>query len=624
VKKPVRLLIAAGLVILALVIFWKRRQAAKVEDVPALRTAKVERKDLRRTVSGSGVLEPLTTVEVKANVAGEITQLLVDTGDEVRTGQLIAVIDPTDTESAFREASADMQSSRAKVDEARVNQTFRSTTVPLQIGVAQQELAAALAREDQAKKNLDIQRKTSQADIHQAEEALASAKARLVSTQRSAEAQPSLTTSSIQQAEANLQSAQEDLRELKEATHPRARTQAEASYSQTKSSLVKARLDLKRQKELYAKGFVPQSSVDNAQVSVDTAQSSADSAKAMLDAITASHNAQARSSESRVSQLKSALQSAKTNAVQNDLADQEVISARASVRQAEASLASATANAEQVRIREAEVVSARASVEQTRKNIQLAQANRFETQVRGHQVREAQAQTVRSQAQLDRAAKNLADTSIYAPRDGVIIEKFVEQGTVITSGKSSVTSGTTLVTMADITRMFVLADVDEVDIGGVKPGQKVDLTVESFPEENFSGSVTKVYPKGVDEQNVTVFQVKIWLDNVDTRLRPGMTAESVIVMEEKPEVVVVPNSAIQVQRGQQTVMVVKNGQPERRRVETGLATLDETEILSGLREGEEIVTERPEGQRPGGKGPGGTSGRGPNQDVTRMMRTMGR
>ncbi|PJB70405.1 MAG: hypothetical protein CO095_08990 [Armatimonadetes bacterium CG_4_9_14_3_um_filter_58_7] len=97
-----------------------------------------------------------------------------------------------------------------------------------------------------------------------------------------------------------------------------------------------------------------------------------------------------------------------------------------------------------------------------------------------------------------------------------------------------------------------------------------------------------------------------------------------IVMEEKPKVVVVPNSAIQVQRGQQTVMVVKNGQPERRRVETGLATLDETEILSGLREGEEIVTERPEGQRPGGKGPGGTSGRGPNQDVTRMMRTMGR
>lgn len=618
-----RILKYAGLVAVLLAAgFWmlKRRQAKPGAEAPPYHTAPVVRKDLRVAVSASGVLKPLTTVDVKANVAGEITRLPVDIGDTVRAGQLLATVDPTESNSNFHQAQADVEAALARVEEAQTNLTLQRTTNPLQVKVAEQALRAAMAREQQTRRNLDLQRQTTAAQIRQAEEGLTAAKAQLASAEKTAAAQPTLTQAAIDQAEANYRSAVEALNELKNATHPTARARQKAAYEQARTNLADAQLGLRRQQELHKKGFVPEKNVTDAQVAVENAQAALTSAETAWKSVQAEQTAQLKAAEARVAETKAAVTAAKANALRDELTKQEVVAARAAVKQAEAALATARANKKLVDVREAELEAARAATRQARENLKLAAADRLRETLRAHQIAEAQAQTVRSRAQLDNAAKAVRDTKIYAPSDGVIVEKYVEEGSIITSGRSAISQGTNIVTIADITRMFVLADVDEVDIGGVKVGQPVDLSVESFSDESFSGRVAKVYPKGVEDQNVTVFQVEISLDKTDPRLRPGMTAEAQIIIAEKRSVLVVPNSALQERQGKQFVQVLVNGEPKPRPVRVGLANFEESEILSGLKEGERIITLMVRPQTGPGGGQGGKGREGQSQrNVRRMM-----
>ena len=623
--RAVKYVVLAAVLVSGGVYFVKHRKATNGEEEPVYQTEKVERTDLRMTVSGSGVLQPLTTVEVKANVAGEITKLLVDTGDVVKAGQLLATIDPTESDSSYRQAAADVQAANARVGEAKANLKLQDLSTPLQISVSDESVKSAVAREQQAATTLDIQRQTNVAQVEQAEQSLAAAKARLAAAERTAATQPALTKAAVEQAEATLHTNQESLNELKNATQPRARAQSQASLRQAQVSLANAKLDLKRQQELQGKGFVPARNVTDAQAAVDGAQASVDSAKAALDSLDAEHKAQLKAAEARVVQAQAALGSAKANAVKDELTKQDAEAARAAVKQAEAAVAAARANTQEDQVREAELAAARAATRQSRQNLKLANTEKMQSAVRGHQVAAAQAQTVRSQAQLENAAKAVRDTTVYAPRDGVVVEKFVEEGSIITSGRSAISAGTNIVTIADITQMFVLADVDEVDIGSMRIGQKVDLAVESFSDEYFSGKVSKVYPKGVDQQNVTVFKVEIALDFTAPRLRPGMTAEATIVIDEKRGVIAVPNSAIVEQDGKKSVQMMVDGQPQYRDVQTGLANYEQTEILSGLKEGEEIVTLAvvPRDINAEGKGDGKGGGKGDSQrNMRRMMRTV--
>jgi len=156
----------------------------------------------------------------------------------------------------------------------------------------------------------------------------------------------------------------------------------------------------------------------------------------------------------------------------------------------------------------------------------------------------ARAQLVRAQTNFDLAELQVADVSIRAPLNGTIIQKNVEEGTVIQSAASNVSGGTPLFVMADLGNMQVRTLVDETDMGDLKPGLLASVRVEAYPDRTFQGVVDKIEPQATVEQNVTMFPVIVTLNNGSGLLKPGMNAEVEVFIDEALDVVVVPNNAI--------------------------------------------------------------------------------
>ncbi len=160
------------------------------------------------------------------------------------------------------------------------------------------------------------------------------------------------------------------------------------------------------------------------------------------------------------------------------------------------------------------------------------------------QAAQAQAQVVSARASLDIARQRLEDAVVRAPISGTIITKSVSLGTIITSSLNAVGGGTTLVQMADLSKVRSRALVNETDVGGLKPGQDVKVTIDAFPDRPFMGTVEKIEPQAVVQQSVTMFPVLVSLRNNEGLLRPGMNGEVSITIERKPGVLAVSNDAV--------------------------------------------------------------------------------
>jgi len=155
-----------------------------------------------------------------------------------------------------------------------------------------------------------------------------------------------------------------------------------------------------------------------------------------------------------------------------------------------------------------------------------------------------QSATSIAQTNYDLAAQKLGDPTIEAPISGTIIQKDVEAGQIIASASQTVSGGTTLFTMADLSTMQIKAEVDETDIGRVQAGQQALVTVEAYPGRTFRGTVEKIEPQAIVDQNVTMFDVLVDLDNRQGLIKPGMNADVQIQVEHLEDAVVVPNDAV--------------------------------------------------------------------------------
>jgi HlyD family secretion protein len=160
----------------------------------------------------------------------------------------------------------------------------------------------------------------------------------------------------------------------------------------------------------------------------------------------------------------------------------------------------------------------------------------------------ANAEVIRARVALDNARDQLDDTNVRAPINGTIIEKQVERGQVISSPTNDVGGGTVLLKMADLNLVQVRTLVDETDIGKIQPGQRATVTVEAFPQRPFFGTVLKIEPQALTEQNVTMFPVLVRIDNKEGLLRPGMNSEVEIHVGRRDDVLAVPNAALRTQR----------------------------------------------------------------------------
>jgi HlyD family secretion protein len=186
----------------------------------------------------------------------------------------------------------------------------------------------------------------------------------------------------------------------------------------------------------------------------------------------------------------------------------------------------------------------------------------------------------------EEAKDRLSETKIYAPISGTILDRTVNPGQVITAGTTQ-GGGQTLLTLANLGRLFVKVKVDEADITKVLADQQVRVTSDALPGLFFAGKVLRVAPQGKVESSVTVFEVVVEVDAEGVkRLRPALTANVEIRVGEVKNALLVPRRAAQQQDGK-TVVVLEGGSAQP--VEIGLADDRQIEIKSGIAEGARVV-----------------------------------
>ena len=213
-----------------------------------------------------------------------------------------------------------------------------------------------------------------------------------------------------------------------------------------------------------------------------------------------------------------------------------------------------------------------------------------------------------SQAAMVKVKRNLGYATITSPIDGVVISRAVEEGQTVAAGFET----PTLFTIAnDLTQMQVVADVDEADIGQVADGQRVQFSVDAYPDDTFEGTVLQVRLEATTESNVVTYEVVIDAPNPDLKLKPGLTANVTIFTLEKDDATAVPTKALrfvpnaellgelgltidqteqQAAPGSRELWVKEGTMLRPRRVYAGAASGDMTEITEGLTGSEEIVT----------------------------------
>jgi RND family efflux transporter MFP subunit len=182
---------------------------------------------------------------------------------------------------------------------------------------------------------------------------------------------------------------------------------------------------------------------------------------------------------------------------------------------------------------------------------------------------------------------SLSYTKIYAPISGYVSTVSTQEGETVVSGLSAAI----LITIIDPSKLEMWIYVDETDIGRTKPGVKVEYWVDTFRDKRFTGKISMIYPQPEIKDNIVYYLAIVKIDPKDTALlRPEMTAHVRIIVEEKKNVLVVPNSAVRFEEGK-NVVYINNGKkkPERRVVIPGIRDDRFTEIVSGLAEGEQIV-----------------------------------
>ena len=250
----------------------------------------------------------------------------------------------------------------------------------------------------------------------------------------------------------------------------------------------------------------------------------------------------------------------------------------------------------------------------------IAQVNQAKAQAQAarSQVAQAQAQAAQAKASVDVAQVNLDHTVIKAPIDGVVVARSVDVGQTVAA---SLQAPVIFLIANDLTRMQVLANIDEADVGQLGPDSKVSFTVDAYPSETFKGRISQLRLAPQTVQNVVTYTAVIDVANPDLKLKPGMTANVNVVTAQKSDVLAVPAAALRYRpatapaapanRGP-VVWKIEGEQLTPVTVQTGITDGVRTEIASGdVKEGDSIAVDPvAKGNRPAGAP---TQGRSPFQ-----------
>jgi HlyD family secretion protein len=262
--------------------------------------------------------------------------------------------------------------------------------------------------------------------------------------------------------------------------------------------------------------------------------------------------------------------------------------------------------------------SAAARVEQAQAAVRQAQA-----QIRSRQaaLEQVQSDIVGAKAQLERAQINLELTKIYSPVDGVVISRSVDIGQTVAA---SLSAPVLFLIANDLAQMQVKANIDEADIGKITEDVQVSFTVDAYPADTFTGKISEVRLEPLTVQNVVTYSVIIAVENPQMKLKPGMTANLTMVIEEHNDVLTVPNTALRFTPTGFTpekiteLLQTVAGTPEPGAQEAASAPQARGEFAARGAFSDGAGGQRGRGNRgPGGGGGGGRGGRGGGQGRAR-------
>jgi HlyD family secretion protein len=211
-------------------------------------------------------------------------------------------------------------------------------------------------------------------------------------------------------------------------------------------------------------------------------------------------------------------------------------------------------------------------------------------------VSQAQAQVKKDDASLKQFEEQLSYTTITAPIDGVVLSRDVEVGDAVSSILVLGSGATLVMTLGDTSEVYVKGKVDESDIGKVYLGQPARIRVETFKDKTFTGHVTKISPMGVEKDNVTTFEVRVSINNPGGELKAEMTANAEIILDEHKNVLMIPEGAIMYDKDKKASVNVpdpsaKDGM-RKMAVSIGISNGAKTEVVSGLKEGQQVVLQQ--------------------------------
>ena len=186
-----------------------------------------------------------------------------------------------------------------------------------------------------------------------------------------------------------------------------------------------------------------------------------------------------------------------------------------------------------------------------------------------------------AQIELDVAKTTLAQTKLTAPFTATVTEITAREGELVGGFNP-------IVTIADLSQLQIQADIDEIDVANVAVGQSVQVRLDAFPGEKFTGKLTRLFPAASTARGSTVYSAIIDFDPKNFQVRLGMGANLKIVTIDKKSVLVVPNRALKNVGTRKAVHVVAPGDPRDVFVETGVTDGNDTEIVSGLNEGDQV------------------------------------
>lgn len=434
-------------------------------SVPKIRTATVERGNIEVTIDATGTIEPLNIVEVSSKASGRILELTVEEGDYVEQDAVIARIETTYVAADLEQAKADFNAAQARLEQAKINIELQKEQTAIQIQQASVKLAEAKKQLEQLTEQIEIEKITNQRQLDDAENSHGMAQLRY----------KLLTSETVREED---------------------KKRAEASVTQAKANFDLAQKEYERKEKLFEGKYISKSDLDAAATQRDSARA----------------------------QYESALQ--QFELVKQPASPEELELAQAEIKKAVFAINAAKEQIQKEKYRDMEIEIQNHRVTQAKDALELALANKKQINLKEEDLKSSTAQRMRSESALQLAQESYDDTVIRAPISGTILEKRVEEGQVIVSsfsgggrGGSVSSEGQVLVTMADLEKVYVATEVDETDIGKVKVGQSVTITVEAYPDQPLPGEVLRIAPQGQVVQNVTTFKVITEITNTRPRGR---------------------------------------------------------------------------------------------------------